>query len=50
MGLLDGVEKFLEDKLFKKMEEQFAILISIMQEINDKLGILIALQKENGEV
>jgi len=45
MGLLDGVEKFLEDKLFKQMQAQFDELINIMQEINGKLGILIELQK-----
>jgi hypothetical protein len=48
MGLLDGVEKFLEDKLFKKMEEQFNELIKVMQEINNKLGILIDIQTRKG--
>jgi len=46
MGLLDGVEKFLEDKLFKQMQAQFDELINIMQEINGKLGTLVELQRE----
>ena len=48
MKLLEGIEKFLEDKLFKKMEVQFNELIKVMQEINDKLGILIDIQREKG--
>lgn len=48
MGLLDGVEKILEDKVFRRMEEQFKELIDEMvnirtelESVNDKLEILI---------
>ena len=46
MGLLDGVEKFLEEKLFKQMQAQFDELIQVMHEINSKLGTLIELMRE----
>jgi hypothetical protein len=53
MGLLDGVEKFLEEKLFKKMEDQFRELISELKymrdqlkETNSNLRELIEIQKK----
>jgi len=48
MGLLDGVLQFLEEKMFKRMEEQFKELIAVIREMDKKLEILINIQKEKG--
>ena len=46
MGLLDGMERFLEEKLFKKMEVQFKELIGVLREISAKFDELIKIQRE----
>lgn len=50
MGLLDGVEKFLEETLFKQMQIQFDELVKIMREIRDNLNMLVKLQIERNEL
>lgn len=46
MGLLDGVLQFLEEKMFKRMEEQFKELIGILKDIDTKLDTLVKLQSK----